>query len=174
MGLGGNPYTTLDSEEQRGRRPMIKTEKSIVIDAPVEQVFAYLSNPERELEYSPGIDEVKDIQRLPDGRYTYTASGKFLGLHFDFKAEQVEVVPNERIVEKSHGAGMDDTSTELFERLEGGKTRVSFTSETTLHAGPLAKFGESFFAKYFDHGTEMGMEAAKAHIETGTPAATPS
>ncbi len=145
---------------------MIKMEKSIEVDAPVEQVFAYVADPAHYPEYMPYSGEVKDIQHLPDGRYTYTAVGKFLGMHVDSKAEQIEVIPNERIVEKSHGGGMDDITTMRFERLEGGKTRVSMVSETTLHgAAPLAKFGEAFLEKYFDHGMEMGMEAAKAHIE---------
>lgn len=174
MRLGGNPYTTVDSEWKRGRRPMIKTEKSGVIDAPVEQVFAYVSDPTHEPEYMTGTDEVKDIQRLPDGRYTHTNVSKFLGLHMDFKNEQTEVIPNERIVEKMEGAGMDGTVTFRFEPLAGDKTRVSVVGETTLHAGPLAKFGEAFLAKYFDHGVEMSVEAAKAHIEAGTTAPTPS
>ena len=145
---------------------MIKMEKSIEVDAPVEQVFAYLLDPKHATEYAPNVNEVKDIHRLPDGRHTYTVTGKLLGLHFDFKAEQVEVIPNERIVEKSHGAGMDDTTTERFERLESGRTRVLLTSETSLHgAAPIARFGEAFLEKYFDHGTEMGMAAARAHIE---------
>ena len=145
---------------------MIKMEKSVEVDAPVEQVFAYLVDPKHTPEYTPGMYEVKDIHRLPDGHSTYTGVARLLGLPVEFKAEQVEVIPNERIVEKSHGAGMDAITTERFERLEGGKTRVSLSSETTLHgAGPLGKFGESVLEKYFDHGTEMGIAAAKAHIE---------
>lgn len=146
-------------------------EKSVEVDAPVEQVFAYLVDPKHAPEYSPGMNEVKDIHRLPDGRSTYTGVARLLGLPVEFKAEQVEVIPNERIVEKSHGAGMDDTTTERFERLEGGKTLVRLISETTLHgAGPLARFGESFLEKYLDHGTEMGIAAAKAHIEAAARA----
>ncbi len=153
---------------------MIKIEKSIVVDAPVEKVFAYVVDPAHESEYMVGTDEVKDIQRLPDGRYTYTNVGKFLGLHIDFKCEQTEVVPNERIVEKTQGAGMDGASTERFERLEGGKTRVSIVGETSIHAGPLSKFGEAFFEKYMNHSVEMSAEAAKAHIEAGAPVVAPS
>lgn len=164
----------MDTTWKARQETVIKTEKSIVIDAPVEQVFAYLVDPAHQTEYGPGVDEVKNIRQAPDGRCTYTTVAKFLGLHVDFKTEQVEVVPNERIAEKSHGAGLDDTTTIRFERLESGKTRVSLVGETTLHAGPLAKFGESFFAKYFDHGTEMAMAAMKAHIEAKTPAGTPS
>ncbi len=151
---------------------MIKIEKSIVVDAPVEAVFAYLLDPARSPEYSTGVDEVKDIHRLPDGRYTYTAVSKFLGLRVDFECEQTEVIPNERIVEKDHGAGVRGTATATLKALEGGKTRVTMVGEMTLHAGPLAKFGESFLEKYFDHGMEMGMQAAKAHIEAKAPAAT--
>lgn len=153
---------------------MIKIQKSIVTDAPVEQVFAYLYDPAHQPEYMTGTEEVKNIQRLPDGRYTYTNVSKFLGLHVDFACEQTEVVPNERIVETMHGAGMDGTVTEHLESLEDGKTRVSIDGETTIHAGPLAKLGETFFAKYFDHGVEMAMEAAKAHIEGHIPVEIPS
>ena len=148
---------------------MLRFEKSIVVDAPVEQVFAYLVDPIHYPEFTPNTVEVTDIQRLPDGRHTYTHVGKFLGLHVDSKAEQSEVIPNERIVEKSWGGGMDSTMIMGFERLPDGKTRVRIVNETSLHAGPLAKFGESVLAKYFDHGMEMAMEAAKAHVEARIP-----
>lgn len=152
---------------------MIKIEKSIVVNAPVETVFAYVADPTREPEYMTGTDEVKDLQRLPDGRYTYTLVSKFLGLHLDSKCEQTEVVPNERIVQTMRGGGMDGTVTERFERLEGNKTRVSHASEGTIHVGPLEKFGESFFTKYLGHSVEMAMEAAKMHIEAAVPASLP-
>ncbi len=145
---------------------MIRFEKSIEIDAPVGQVFAYLLDPKYAPEYMTNVSEVKDIQRLPDGGYTYTATSKFMGLHGDSKVEQTEVIPNERIVERMSGAGMDGTITERIESLEGDKTRVTLVTETTLHAGPLAKFGEVFVEKYFEHGQQMAMEAAKAHLET--------
>lgn len=148
---------------------MITIQKSIVVDAPVEQVFAYVVDPTHEPEYMPGGGEVKNVQRLPDGRYTYTEVSTFLGLRSESKCEQVEVVPNERIVEKEQGGGMDSTMTLGFERLQDDKTRVSMVSETALHAGPFAKFGEAFLAKYFGHGMEMAMEGAKAHIEIGIP-----
>lgn len=148
---------------------MIQIEKSIVTDVPIETVFAYVVDPAHAPEYTTGGGDVKDIQRLPDGRYTYTYVGKFLGLHSEYKCEQVEVVPNERIVETQQGGGMDTTVTDRFERLPDGKTRVSLVSETTLHAGPFARFGEAFLTRYFDRGMEMAMEAAKAHIEAGVP-----
>ena len=149
---------------------MLRFEKSIEINAPVEQVFAYLVDPAHAPEYMTGSSEVKDIQRLPDGRYTYTEVDKFLGLHMESKCEQTEVVPNERIVERDQGGGIDGTATERFERLADGKTLVSVVTEGTLHAGPLAKFGEAFLKRYMEHSITMAMEAAKAHIEASIPA----
>ncbi len=150
---------------------MVTIEKSIVIDAPIEQVFAYFGDPAYASEYLPGVDGVKDIQRLSDGRYTWTLVTGFLGMHVDIKSEQVKVVPHERIVEKGHGGGIDGTVTTRFEGLENGETRVTVVNENILHAGPLGKFGEAFLARYFDRGEGKAMEAAKSHIEARTLAA---
>jgi hypothetical protein len=50
---------------------MAKLVKSIVIQAPVEQVFAYMSEPNNQVEIWPSIVEVSDVKRLPDGGYTH-------------------------------------------------------------------------------------------------------
>ncbi len=144
---------------------MFKTEKSILIDAPIEQVFAYASDPARMPEYAPGTDAVKDIQRLPDGCYTYTSVSKFAGMPVEWKCEQNEVIPNERFVRKGESSVMDFILTFRFERLEGGTTRVSIISENTFHGGPLAMLGEAFFASQVEHSAQQAIEAAKAHIE---------
>ncbi len=152
---------------------MFKLEKSIEVVAPVETVFSYIVDPTHQPEWDPGVDAVKAIQRLPNGGSTYTSVKKFLGLPLDLQEEQVEVIPQERIVLTTHGTGLDANTTFRFESPEGGTTRVRFVSEITLHGpGPLAKFGESVLAKYLDHGIEMGLVAVKAHIEAGIPAGT--
>lgn len=159
---------------QKGKRPMFKLEKSVEIVAPVEVVFAYIVDPAHHPEWDRAVDEVKDIQRRPDGRSSYTTVKRLLGLHIDFTEEQAEVIHNERLVLTTHAAGMDATTTFRFERLEGSKTNVSLLSELTLHGpGPLARFSESVVAKYVDHGFEMGLMAVKAHIEAETRTAAP-
>lgn len=143
---------------------MIRIEKIGVLDAPVEKVFAYLIDPAKVTEY----------QRLPNGGYKYTMLGKMAGLPYEMTSEDIEVVSNERVVWKFEGTGMDGVSTVRLERLEGSKTRASIVGESILHAGPLAKLGETFFAKYFDHGMEMAIATAKARLEAEQPAATHS
>ncbi len=145
---------------------MFTLETSSEVNAPVEAVFAYVVDPAHQPEWDPGVDAVKAIQRLPDGRYADTSVSKLLGLPLDLKEEQVEVIPNERIVLATQSTGLGATSTFRFEPQAGGKTRMSFVSEITMHGpGPLARFGESVLAKYMDHGIAMGMTAVKAHIE---------
>ena len=74
---------------------------------------------------------MKDLQRLPDGRYTYTLVNKLLGVHLDFACEQVEASLNERLIQKMQGTGIDSLKTQHFERLADGKTRLGLVAEIT-------------------------------------------
>jgi uncharacterized protein YndB with AHSA1/START domain len=150
----------------------MKIEKRITIAAPVEEVFAYATNPEHLPEYYTGVLEVTDVRRLPNGGYSFKSMNKVAGLHADMTAESVEFIPNERIVSRARGALADSTITVTCERMEGNKTRVTCTEEHTIHGGFLGKLGETFLAKYFDHAAELTQATLKARIEAGIPAAT--
>ncbi|MGE5333165.1 MAG: SRPBCC family protein [Nitrososphaerota archaeon] len=152
---------------------MIKTEKNIVIKAPVEEVFAYAADPNHLPEYFTGVDKITDVRRLPNGGYGFKSVNKIAGLHTDMTNEDVEFVANERIVGKSHGALTDSTVTATFATMEGGQTRVTCVEEYTIHGGFLGKLGEAFLGKYFDHAAELTQETLKARIEAGVPALTP-
>ncbi len=148
---------------------MLKTEQEVVIAAPVEAVCAYITDP---MHMYLGADdmEIKDVQRLPNGGYHYMAvEPLFLGLHTTTACEDVEVVANERTVSKTHSALMDGTASWRFERLAGGKTRVSFVEEVKVHGGPLGKLGEAFVAKSFKEGVARHLKTAKARIEANVP-----
>ncbi len=152
-------------------KPMLRFERNIVIDAPVEDVFTYAVDPTHVPEYWVGVDAVKDIQRLPDGRYTFTAIAKRLGLQDEEKFELTEVVPNVRIAAKGHSQFVDVTISLRFERLGSRQTLGSGLLEYAFVGGPLAKFGETFLGKYLDHATAMTAEALKVRIEAGIPTA---
>jgi uncharacterized membrane protein len=149
---------------------MLRFEKSIVIDAPVEAVFAYTVDPTHKPEYFVGVAEVKDIQRLPNGGYTFTTVSKFLGLHTQGKTEQVEFVPNERFVAQEHTLFMDVTLSLRFEKLDSHKTLVSGYAEYTFVGGFLGKLIEPLLTRYVEHAAEMSLAALKAHIEVDVPA----
>jgi uncharacterized protein YndB with AHSA1/START domain len=146
---------------------MLKTEHSVVIDAPVEEVFAYATDPEHVPEYYTDVSEVKDLRRLPNGGY----AGTFVPL--DLPVETIEFVPNERIVLRGNWCGpMDDvTITTTFDRLDSDRTRVTSHEEHTFHGGFFARIGEKSTSKYLDHAAEMTMAALKTRIEAETLAA---
>jgi uncharacterized protein YndB with AHSA1/START domain len=149
---------------------MIKIEKSIVVEAPVEEVFAYTADPNHLPEYYTEVQEVKDMRRLPDGGY----AGILMPL--DLTIESAELVPNERIVLHGTWCGPMDTVTitTTFDRLDGDKTRVTYHEEHTFRGGLFGKIGEKSTTKYLDHAAEMTMAALKTRIEAETLAATPS
>lgn len=147
---------------------MLTIEKSIVIDAPVERVFAYIADPSHLPEYYTDVDEVRDIRHLPNGGY----AGRLMPL--DLTVETTELVPGERIVSCGIWCGSlaDVTITTTFDRLEGDKTRVTCREEHTFHGGFFGRIGEKSSAKYFERSMEMTQTALKAHVEAAIPAET--
>ena len=146
---------------------MIQTEKSIVIDVPVAEVFAYTADPRHSPEFFTGVLEVSDIRRLPNGGFACKTVSKFAGLHTEMTGETAEYVLNERLVYKATGKLSDFTNTVTFQPVEDTKTRVTCIEEYTFHGGFLAKLGEPFLTKYVDHAAELTQATLKARIEAG-------
>ncbi len=146
---------------------MVRMEKSVVIDAPVEEVFAYVLDPAHLPEYAVDINvvEVRDIKRLPNGGYSWTAISKIFGLRLEGKGEQTEVVPYERITAVGRSAAAELRQSVRFERLDDHKTRFTGRDELIVHAGPLASLGEPFLEKFLDKGSDQVMALLKAKIE---------
>jgi len=149
---------------------MIRTEKSIVIDVPVAEVFAYAADPAHLPEYFTGVLEVSDIRRLPNGGFACKTVNKFAGLHTEMTGETAEFVRNERLVSKATGKLTDFANTVTFQPVGGTKTRVTCVEEYTMHGGFLGKLGEPFLTTYVDHAAALTQATLKARIEAGVPA----
>ncbi|MGB2767419.1 MAG: L-2-amino-thiazoline-4-carboxylic acid hydrolase [Propionicimonas sp.] len=77
---------------------MTRLTKSIVIDAPVGDVFDFLKDPAM-LQGAMPHTEVREVKRTPGGVGTTAEwEGRFLGLHVTGNTEYTELVPNERLV----------------------------------------------------------------------------
>lgn len=150
---------------------MLKIEKSIVINAPVDEVFAYTSDPTHTPQFFTGVDEVRDIRRLPNGGFASTTRVKIAGFHTEMTGETTEFVPNKRFVSRSNGGLEDATITVTFEPVEGDKTRVTCVEQHDIHGGILGDLGEFFLDGYLNHAAEMTQATLKARIEAGVPAA---
>ena len=98
---------------------MVKIEKTITINAPVEKVFGYVSEPTNLPEIWPSFVEVKDVKLLPNGGYSFRWVYKMAGMRFKGTSEYTEHVPNQHTVMKTKG-GIESTHTTTFQpRLVG-------------------------------------------------------
>src|SRR5512143_291695 len=104
---------------------MPKIELSIVINRPVEEVFAFLSDFENNPKWQSTSVEARKISEGPVGAgTTYQAVTTILGRRINSEQEITQYEPN-RLVARKSTAGPFPFEVEVkFERAEGG-TRVT-------------------------------------------------
>jgi uncharacterized protein YndB with AHSA1/START domain len=142
---------------------MPKISKSIIIDAPVEEVFSYVEEPANLPEYWPSVLEIKDVEELPSGGARMTVVYKMAGVRFDIESECAEFVRNQRTVYQSEGA-VSSTLIWTYEPHDGG-TRVTVENEYTLKMPVLRKLGESFLTRVNETEAEAILANLKAKME---------
>ena len=141
---------------------MVKIMKTTTIEAPPEKVFGYLE-PMHLPEIWPSMVEVKDVEKLPDGGWRYRWVYKMAGIHFKGESETVEIVPNERRVDKTKG-GIESTFIWTF-KPEDGHTRVELEVDYTVPVPVLGKLAEPFVAKMNEREAETVLANLKDRLE---------
>lgn len=141
-----------------------KIERSIVINAPVEKVFTYLSDPSNLPEIWPSLVEVKDVKQLPEGvgssyRWVY----KMAGMRFEGTTEVTEYVANERMVVKDKG-GIQATRTTTFQPKDGG-TEYTTVVEYTVPIPLLGKLAEALILRQNEQEAGVFLANLKARME---------
>jgi uncharacterized membrane protein len=143
---------------------MQTVEKSILVNAPVESVFAYWSQPANLPEVWPSLVEVKDVQPLPDGGLKYQWVYKMAGVRLEGSTEIVESVLDQRIVHLSKG-GIDSKLTYTFQPEDGG-TRMTVLVEYTVPVPVLGKLAERVIVKLNEHEAEVTLANLKTRLES--------
>jgi uncharacterized membrane protein len=142
---------------------MAKLEQSITIQAPVDRVFAYISEPVNQVEIWPSMVEVTDVKRLPDGGYTHSWVYKMAGVRLKGSTRTVEFVPNQRFVEETKG-GIDSIFTRTFEPEDGG-TRLTVVTEYKVPIPVLGRMAEAIVVKMNEREGELVLVNLKARME---------
>ena len=142
---------------------MAKIEKTITIDAPVEKVFGYIDDPTNIPEIWPSMVEIKDVERLPTGGRTFRWVYKMAGMRLVGTSEQVEYIPNRRIVTKTRG-GIKSMLTWTFQP-EADGTRVTLEAEYTVPVPVLGKLAEALIVKLNEREAELILPNLKAIME---------
>ncbi len=141
---------------------MAKVERTITINAPVEKVFSYISDPNNELESIPSITDIRNIQGEGVGM-TYDWTYKMLGIPLSGKSEVVEYKPNERYVSKSSG-GIVSTWTYSF-KAETGGTQMNLVVDFTIPIPVLGKFAERLALRQTEREADLAMATLKDRLQ---------
>ncbi len=142
---------------------MAKLQKSITINAPVEKVFAYLSDPKNLLEIWPSMIEIKDVQPAATGGYNFGWVYKMAGMRFEGASETVEEIPNQRTVTKST-KGIESHFVWTYEPENGG-TKLTVDIEYKVPVPLLGKLADSFILKQNDQEGDALLANLKARME---------
>jgi len=141
---------------------MAKVERSITINAPVGQVFAYIEDPMNNMDWVPSVIEIKDVTGSGVGqhwRWTY----KMFGVRLGGESTVTEHIPNERRANQTKG-GATSTWVFTFEPHDGG-TRLNLNIEYTIPVPVLGKVAEKLVLKRNEREADLAMANIKERME---------
>jgi len=142
---------------------MAKITREIHINAPVEKVFEYHSNPMNQPEYWPSMLEVKDLEEQPGGGRNYKWIYKMAGIRLEGSTETTEFVENERIATKSSG-GVESRFVYAY-KPEGDGTRLTMELEYVVPVPVLGKLAEAFILKTNEREADTVLGNLKDRLE---------
>jgi uncharacterized membrane protein len=139
-----------------------KVEKEVIIHAPLEKIFGYISEPRNLPEFWPSMMEVKDVQSLPNGGYSARWVYKMAGMRFEGTGEYTEIAPNQWFVIKTKG-GVRSTITWTFRSREN-ITRVTLTIDYKVPIPLLGKLAEAIIVKMNEQEADLIMSNLQARF----------
>ena len=143
---------------------MAFVEKSTVVKAPLERIFAFWNDPANLPDLWPSIAEVRDVQSLEGGGTRFKFTFKAAGITLRGVSEDVEFVPNEYVINETKG-GIRSRIKVTFEP-EGEATRVSIRNDYTVPIPLLGKLAEVAVLKQNEQEAEMVLANLKARMES--------
>lgn len=125
---------------------MVYVRNEIDINAPLEEVFAYMDNPAHQADITPSLVKSELIERLPNGgsRASYVYS--FLGIKFEGEVQATTYTPNQLIVFDMEG-GLEGQIVWTFREHDDG-TRVIYEAKYEIPLPVLKKVAEAVAKRY--------------------------
>jgi ligand-binding SRPBCC domain-containing protein len=139
-------------------------QRSTLIDAPIEKVFAYYSDPTKLVEIWPSLIEVRDLTQSADGwPHSFDWTYKMGGMKFEGHTVNVEFEPNQRYVAESKG-GIESRIETTFEHRDG-KTLVTDDIQYRVPIPLLGRIAERILAKVNENEVAAIHANLKARME---------
>lgn len=115
---------------------MLSVRNEIDIAAPVEEVFAYMDEPQHQVALTPSLVRFDLLERLPNGGCRVEYSYQVCGISFSGEVEATDYVPDHRIVWSVNG-NFQGTLRWYFAAAGENRTRTRFTYAATYAAPGL-------------------------------------
>ena len=108
---------------------MAKVEASVVINRPVDEVFAYMADVRNWSQWNSGMLEGEQTSEGPMGvGTTFRGVNQFMGRRMEWTSEVSEYEPNRKMGQKITSGPMSIEQSLTFEPVEGG-TRFTLVGE---------------------------------------------
>jgi uncharacterized membrane protein len=142
---------------------MAKLSRKTTIHARAEDVFNFLEDKTHVPEFWPSMIAVSDIRDLPNGGKQYHWIYKMAGLRFEGDSEEIEVIPNQKLVSKNK-KGIESTITWLMEG-HGDDTDLTFEVDYKVPVPVLGKLAEKIVVKLNENEADAMIANLKTQIE---------
>jgi uncharacterized membrane protein len=143
---------------------MKRLEKDVSINAPIDKVFNYISDPTTAPEMMKSMLEVKDVDVKEGGvGTTFHWVYKMAGMKFSGESVCTEYVANKKLVLQSKG-GIKSTWYWTLEPKEGGTT-VTLVVEYDVPVPVLGKLAEAMVLKQNTKEADQSMANLKKILE---------
>ena len=142
---------------------MIKIETSVLINRPVEEVFAYVANLENGGEWQTDVQELKQTSEGPLGVGTvWQEVRQLLGRRVEQSNKITEYEPNKKFSYRQSGTVPVEAMI-TFESVAEGETKVTMTGEA--EPGGFFKLAEPLVARMAKRQTEANAANLKDILE---------
>jgi len=141
---------------------MVEIMKSIIIEAPVDKVFNYISNPQNMLEWHPNITKIRNLTgKGTDLQWVWDY--KMMGINFTGKARVISSIICTELRIDSTG-DIESNWTFSFSP-EAGGTRLDFQVGYTIPISVLNRVGELIAIRRNERVAAMALVNIKERME---------
>ena len=144
---------------------MTTIRKSITINAPVERVFDYMTDPNHLPEIWPSMVEVSHVKQLGEGKHSFDWVYKMAGVRFQGHSDTIQSKKNEDVVVKNE-KGIPSTFKWHYAGHDG-LTDLTMEVDYAIPNNLLNKLAKPFLTKLNEHEAEIMLSNLKARMEVG-------
>jgi uncharacterized membrane protein len=137
--------------------------KTVGIDASVDRVFTYMTDPAHLPEIWPSMVEVSNVKTQPDGAHSFDWVYKMAGIKFKGHADTTEVEKEKLVVVKNE-TGIPSTFRWSYEG-DANHTDLTVEIEYALPVPVLGRLAEPIVGKINEHEAEVLLENLKTRME---------